>query len=141
MAIESQDTNDRLTRMEEMIAGMIGEIRNLQNNQQPPVQNAPPPPPGPQPNNANNDPVAADTGPSGVVLQGENPNANQRPAEVLIDERRVWNFQKMKPPTFESGLNVTQAEEWLTEMEKIFRVTQCTEIEKTTLATYIQSEG
>ncbi|KAF7126629.1 hypothetical protein RHSIM_Rhsim11G0010200 [Rhododendron simsii] len=103
MASESQDSNARLTRMEEMMARMVREIENLRNQQPPPVQNTPP---------------------------------NARLAEVVIDEGRVRNFQKMKPPTFEGGLNVPQAEEWLTEMEKVFRVTQCTEVEKTTLATY-----
>lgn len=70
----------------------------LRNQQPPPVQNAPPPH-------------------HVVNLQGENLQANAQPAEVIIDERRVRNIQKMKPPTFEGGLNVTQAENWLTEME------------------------
>ncbi|KAF7137703.1 hypothetical protein RHSIM_Rhsim07G0150600 [Rhododendron simsii] len=71
-----------------------------------------------------------------VILQGENLQANARSAEVIIDEGHVRNIQKMKPPTFEGGLNITQAEEWLTEMEKVFRVTRCTELEQTTLSTY-----
>lgn len=95
----------------------MGGIENLRNQQPPPVQNAPPPH-------------------HVVILQGENLQANARPAEVIIDEGRVRNIQKMKPPTFEGGLNVTQAEEWLTEMEKVFRVTRCTEVEQTTLSTY-----
>lgn len=42
MATESQDGNDRLTRMEEMMARMVGEIENLRNQQPPPIQNTQP---------------------------------------------------------------------------------------------------
>ncbi|XP_028055556.1 uncharacterized protein LOC114259719 [Camellia sinensis] len=45
-------------------------------------------------------------------------------------------FTKMKPPTFLGGIEPLKAETWLLEMEKLFEVFPCSEIQKVLLATY-----
>lgn len=45
-------------------------------------------------------------------------------------------FLKMKPPTFLGGIDPLKAETWLLEMEKLFEVFSCTEVQKVLLATY-----
>ncbi|XP_028107166.1 uncharacterized protein LOC114306184 [Camellia sinensis] len=42
----------------------------------------------------------------------------------------------MKPPTFYGGIEPLKAETWLLEMEKLYEVFPCTEVQKVLLATY-----
>ncbi|XP_028064594.1 uncharacterized protein LOC114267729 [Camellia sinensis] len=45
-------------------------------------------------------------------------------------------FMKMRPPIFFGGMESSKAETWLLEMEKLFEVFPCSEIQKVLLATY-----
>ena len=42
----------------------------------------------------------------------------------------------MKPPTFYGGIEPLKAETWLLEMEKLYEVFPCSEVQKVLLATY-----
>ncbi|KAH7855858.1 hypothetical protein Vadar_029787 [Vaccinium darrowii] len=51
----------------------------------------------------------------------------------------IKDFQKMKPPLFEGGIDPSKADDWELGMEKIFVVVnpaQCSEVHKVVLATY-----
>ncbi|XP_028103157.1 uncharacterized protein LOC114302340 [Camellia sinensis] len=51
-------------------------------------------------------------------------------------------FLKMKLPTFLGGIEPLKAETWLLEMEKLFEVFSCSEIQKVLLTTYnLKDEG
>lgn len=45
-------------------------------------------------------------------------------------------FLKLKPPTYEGGINPATAYEWLAETKKIFKVMACSETQKVRLASY-----
>ncbi|XP_028110834.1 uncharacterized protein LOC114309317 [Camellia sinensis] len=45
-------------------------------------------------------------------------------------------FMKMKPPTFLGGIEPLKIETWLLEMEKLFEVFPCSEMQKVLLVTY-----
>jgi hypothetical protein len=47
-----------------------------------------------------------------------------------IGNRVFRQFYKMNPPFFEGGFDPLEAHGWLKEMEKVFKVTSCTEEEK-----------
>ncbi|KAJ4717010.1 Retrotransposon protein, putative, Ty3-gypsy subclass [Melia azedarach] len=49
----------------------------------------------------------------------------------------VEQFRKLQPPFFEGSINPLVAEEWVRELEKIFRLIDCTDQQKVTCATYI----
>lgn len=80
-------------------------------------QNQQPPPPPPPP------------------VQPE-PNAND---DVIA---LTQNFNKMKPPTFQGGLEPLKAKAWILEIEKLFEVFPCSEAHKVLLATFtLQNEA
>ncbi|XP_028073979.1 uncharacterized protein LOC114276377 [Camellia sinensis] len=60
--------------------------------------------------------------------------------QVKPDNNDIINltqkFIKMKPPTFFGGIEPLKAETWLLEMEKLFEVFPCSEVQKVLLATY-----
>ncbi|XP_028084499.1 uncharacterized protein LOC114285631 [Camellia sinensis] len=62
------------------------------------------------------------------------------PAQVEMGTGDVINltqkFMKMKPPTFYDGIEPLKAETWLLEMEKLYEVFPCSEVQKVLLATY-----
>ncbi|XP_028090905.1 uncharacterized protein LOC114291076 [Camellia sinensis] len=62
------------------------------------------------------------------------------PAQVEMGTGDVINltqkFMKMKPPTFYGGIEPLKAETWLLEMEKLYEVFPCFEVQKVLLATY-----
>ncbi|KAJ4717071.1 Retrotransposon protein, putative, Ty3-gypsy subclass [Melia azedarach] len=49
----------------------------------------------------------------------------------------VEQFRKLQPPFFEGSINPLVAEEWVRELEKIFRLIDCTDQQKVTCATYM----
>ncbi|KAJ4702887.1 Cellular nucleic acid-binding protein [Melia azedarach] len=51
--------------------------------------------------------------------------------------RVVEQFRKLQPPFFEGSINPLVAEEWVRELEKIFRLIDCTDQQKVTCATYM----
>ena len=60
---------------------------------------------------------------------------NQEVPTANID--LVKQFLKFKPPTFNGGMNFIKANEWLTEMEKIFWLLRCDEIQKLEIGSYL----
>ncbi|KAI7992290.1 Two-component response regulator ARR10, partial [Camellia lanceoleosa] len=50
------------------------------------------------------------------------------------------NFSKMKPPSFQGGLEPLKAEAWVLETEKLFEVFPCSEAHKVLLATFTLQE-
>ena len=49
----------------------------------------------------------------------------------------VRQFLKLKPPTFKGGMNPVKVNDWLSEMEKNFRLLRCGERQKV-VCTYWQ---
>ena len=49
-------------------------------------------------------------------------------------------FSKMKPPSFQGGLEPLTAEAWVLETEKLFEVFPCSEAHKVLLATFALQE-
>ncbi|KAF7147139.1 hypothetical protein RHSIM_Rhsim03G0184300 [Rhododendron simsii] len=76
------------------------------------------------------------------VMNQQVHNQPPPPPEVVIAqpvaEMSIKDFQKMKPPIFEGGIDPLKADNWILGMEKIFAVAQaqCPEMHKVVLATY-----
>jgi len=70
-----------------------------------------------------------------VVAQavGQQPNAN---AEV----RMLETFVRNHPPTFKGRYDPDGAQTWLKEIERVFRVMQCTEVQKVRFGTQMLAE-
>ena len=68
------------------------------------------------------------------------------PPPVLVEKENTdiisltQKFNKMKPPIFLGGIELSKAKTWLLELEKIFEVFLCSEIKKILLATYTLKE-
>ena len=54
--------------------------------------------------------------------------------------RRLDLFERRNPPRFKGGYDPEGAQHWLRELEKIFGVIQCEEVEKVSLAAYTLSD-
>ncbi|KAF7151815.1 hypothetical protein RHSIM_Rhsim02G0147300 [Rhododendron simsii] len=76
------------------------------------------------------------------VMNRQLHNQSLPPPAVVIaqpmEEMSIKDFQKMKPPIFEGGIDPLKANNWILGMEKIFAVAQaqCSEMHKVVLATY-----
>ena len=76
---------------------------------------------------------------------------NQQPPPPLVQPAQNVNddiialtqkFSKMKPPSFQGGLEPLKAEAWVLETEKLFEVFPCSEAHKVLLATFtLQDEA
>ena len=51
----------------------------------------------------------------------------------------VKEFLKLKPPTFKEGMDPVLANEWITELEKNFRLLQCSDRQKVEIGSYLQT--
>ena len=49
----------------------------------------------------------------------------------------VRQFLKLKPPTFKCGMDPVKANDWLSEMEKNFRLLRCGEWQKMEIGSYL----
>ncbi|XP_074355489.1 uncharacterized protein LOC141695133 [Apium graveolens] len=67
------------------------------------------------------------------VQRGQNPTANgqDRDGQTMFD-----HFMKQRPNCFKEAKTPMDAEAWIDHMEKIFRVLECSEVEKARFATY-----
>ncbi|XP_074373744.1 uncharacterized protein LOC141714102 [Apium graveolens] len=67
------------------------------------------------------------------VQRGQNPTANgqDRDGQTMFD-----HFMKQRPNCFKEAKTPMDAEAWINHMEKIFRVLECSEVEKARFATY-----
>ena len=63
------------------------------------------------------------------------PNVNDGDIIALTQK-----FNKMKPPSFQGGLEPLKAEAWVLETEKLFEVFPCSEAHKVLLATFTLQE-
>ena len=63
------------------------------------------------------------------------PNVNDGDIITLTQK-----FSKMKPPSFQGGLEPLKAEAWVLETEKLFEVFPCSEANKVLLATFTLQE-
>jgi len=67
-----------------------------------------------------------------VVAQavGQQPNAN---AGASAEVHMLETFLRNHPPTFKGRYDPDGAQTWLKEIERVFRVRQCTEVQKVRL--------
>ena len=49
----------------------------------------------------------------------------------------VKEFLKLKPPTFPGGMDPIRANEWITEIEKNFKLLRCTDAQKVEIGSYL----
>ncbi|RHN60028.1 putative nucleotidyltransferase, Ribonuclease H [Medicago truncatula] len=68
---------------------------------------------------------------------GQQPNAN---AGANAEARMLETFMKKNPPTFRGRYDPDGAQTWLKEIERIFRVMQCTEDQKVRFGTHQLAE-
>ncbi|RHN45425.1 putative nucleotidyltransferase, Ribonuclease H [Medicago truncatula] len=68
---------------------------------------------------------------------GQQPNAN---AGVNAETRMLETFMRNHPPTFKGRYDPDGAQTWLKETERIFRVMQCTEVQKVRFGTHQLAE-
>ena len=68
---------------------------------------------------------------------GQQPNAN---AGVNAETRMLETFMRNHPPTFKGRYDPDGAQTWLKEIERIFRVMQCTEVQQVRFGTHQLSE-
>ena len=112
---ESSSSEARMARLERMME-LITERLDQQQNQQP----SPPPPVQPEQN---------------INVNVQNANVNDGDIIALH-----LKFCKMKPPSFQGGLEPLKAETWVLETEKLFEVFSCSEAHKVLLATFTLQE-
>src|SRR3954469_14875221 len=55
-------------------------------------------------------------------------------------DRQLWNFQRNNPPLFKGTHDPEGAQKWLKEIERIFRVIDCTKNLKVRFGTHMLSE-
>ena len=60
----------------------------------------------------------------------------------MMEQRRshhggMIEFKRLSPPTFEGTTEPMEAEKWIIEMEKVFRVLECSEDERVAYAAYM----
>ena len=67
---------------------------------------------------------------------GQQPNGAAGNGEVRILE----TFLRNRPPTFKGRYDPDGAQNWLKEVERIFRVMQCSEVQKVRLGTHMLAE-
>ena len=74
-----------------------------------------------------------------VVAQavGQQPNAN---AGVNAEVRMLETFLRNHPPTFKGRYDPDGAHTWLKEIQRVFRVMQCTEVQKVRFGTHMLAE-
>ena len=65
------------------------------------------------------------------------PNVNVNDGDIIA---LTHKFSKMKPPSFQGGLEPLKAEAWVLETEKLFEVFPCSEANKVLLATFTLQE-
>jgi len=68
---------------------------------------------------------------------GQQPNAN---VDVNDEVRMLETFLRNHPPTFKGRYDPDGAQTWLKEIERVFRVMQCTEVQKVRFGTQMLAE-
>ena len=68
---------------------------------------------------------------------GQQPNAN---AGASAEVRMLEIFLRNHPPTFKGRYDPDGAQAWLKEIERVFRVMQCTEVQKVHFGTHMLAE-
>jgi len=68
---------------------------------------------------------------------GQQPNAN---AGANAEVRMLETFLRNHPPTFKGGYDPDGAQTWLKEIERVFRVMQCIEVQKVRFGTHMLAE-
>ncbi|RDX61207.1 hypothetical protein CR513_60585, partial [Mucuna pruriens] len=66
-------------------------------------------------------------------------NQNQQPHGRVVFQG-LDCFQRRKPPMFKGGYDLDNAQNWVKEVEKIFRVMECTNAQKVMFDTYVLVE-
>ena len=72
-----------------------------------------------------------------LKLVGQQPNAN---AGANVEVRMLETFLRNHPPTFKGRYDPDGAKTWLKEIERVFRVMQCTEVQKVRFCTHMLAE-
>ena len=67
-------------------------------------------------------------------------NPNRGEAGGAVEYQGLDRFQRNNPPSFSRGYNPDGAQNWIREIEKIFRVMACPEGKKVAFGTYTLAE-
>ena len=60
-----------------------------------------------------------------------------KPKDAEIEGCTIEQFRKMGPPSFLGNPNPTEVETWIMQMEKIFDVVGCVEVQKVSFASFM----
>lgn len=69
---------------------------------------------------------------------GQQPNVG---AGANAEVRMLETFLRNHPPTFKGRYDPDGAQKWLKEVERIFRVMQCSEVQKVRFGTHMLAEA
>lgn len=130
----NQSDIERFERLEKTMAELVNVVRDLQQRRQP---TAPPSEPPPAMQSQTQPPTQNQQGPSNTTLPPQNQTQTTNPAPQPVEGSNIKEFLKLKPPSFEGGINPAAAYEWLAEIKKIFKVMSCTETQRVKLAAYM----
>ena len=113
---ENENTNTQMNELRDMVQALVGAMAAQQQLFQQHMQ-------PPQP------PQARDQYSGGGESRhpGETSEYREDPAISVENVDMVRQFLKLKPPTFKGGMDPVEANDWLSEMEKNFRLLKCGE--------------
>ena len=72
-----------------------------------------------------------------VVEKHVSTSGTAKPKDVEIEGCTIEQFRKMGPPSFLENPDPTEAKTWIMQMEKIFDVVGCTEVQKVSFASFM----
>ena len=72
-----------------------------------------------------------------VVEKHVSTSGTVKPKDAEIEGYTIQQFRKLGPPSFLGNLDPTKAESWIMQMEKIFDVIGCTELQKVSFASFM----
>ena len=72
-----------------------------------------------------------------VVEKHVSTSGTAKPKDAEIEGCTIEQFRKMGPPSFLGNPDPTEAETWIMQMEKIFDVVGCTEVQKVSFASFM----
>ncbi|XP_057459270.1 uncharacterized protein LOC130749931, partial [Actinidia eriantha] len=126
---ENENTNTQMNELRDMVQALVGAMAAQQQLFQQYMQ----PPQPPQGRDQY-------SGGGENRQQGETSEYREETEDPAISVENVTvvrQFLKLKPPTFKGGMDPVKANDWLSEMEKNFRLLRCGERQKVEIGSYL----
>ncbi|XP_057468155.1 uncharacterized protein LOC130757418 [Actinidia eriantha] len=126
---ENENTNTQMNELRDMVQALVGAMAAQQQLFQQYMQ----PPQPPQGRDQY-------SGGGENRQQGETSEYREETEDPAISVENVTvvrQFLNLKPPTFKGGMDPVKANDWLSEMEKNFRLLRCGERQKVEIGSYL----